>query len=87
MIKTTIIVQVSDDKITYRKGDRVRIKMKPRNMQHPECASEYIGCILHIVDGCIFLDIGIDTRLLEIRDIDMMRFALLNETFDNKWNF
>lgn len=87
MIKTVIITQIHDGKNTYRKGDRVRIKMKPQDVHRPERASEYIGLIAHIADGCVFLNIGIDTRLLEVNNIDIMRFAALNETFDNKWNF
>jgi len=87
MVRTVIVQQLEDGENIYHKGDRVRVKMKPRNKDKPEKANEYIGEIVHIADGAIFLHIGIDTRLLDVNNIDKMRFAALNETFDNTWDF
>lgn len=87
MIRTVIVQYVTDDTFEYQKGDRVRVKMKPKDEDEPEWASEYIGEIMHIADGYFFLHIGIDTRLLKVKDIDRMRFAEPNETFENTWEF
>lgn len=87
MVRTVVIMHVYDGELIYIKGDRVRIKMKPSDENHPERANEYIGEIVHIAEGSIFLDIGIDTRLLDVNNIDKMRFAQPDETFDNIWNF
>ena len=87
MIKTIVIAQVCDGENLYTKGNRVRIKMKPRDENKPEQFSEYIGDIVHITNDAILLDIGIDTRLLDVNNIDKMRFAHHDETFYNTWDF
>lgn len=87
MIKTVIIQHLTDGENIYRKGDRVRVKMKPRDKDRPERANEYIGEIMHIAENHILLNIKIDTRLLDVNNIDRIRFAIPDETFIDAWNF
>lgn len=87
MIKTRIIQQVIDEDNTYEIGDRVRVKMKPRDENHPQNANEYIGEIIRITDTLIIVDVGIDIRDLVVCNIDKMRFAAADESFENTWEF
>ena len=88
MIRTTIIQIVTDEKNNiYEIGDRVRVKMNPRNIDKPELASEYIGCIDDIKEDAIDVATNVGVRHLYVKDIDKIRLAAENETFDNKWDF
>lgn len=87
MIKTVIIQHLTDGENIYRKGDRVRVKMKPRDAAHSDRANEYIGEIMHIAENHILLNIKIDTRLLDVSNIDRIRFARPAESFIDTWDF
>ena len=87
MIKTVIIQHITDGENIYRKGDRVRVKMKPRDAVRSDRANEYIGEIMHIAENHILLHIGIDTRLLDVNNIDRIRFARTEENFIDAWDF
>lgn len=88
MVQTIVIQMVIDeDNNNYEIGDRVRVKMKPRDANKPELASEYIGWIDDITEAtvCVSTDVGV--RKLLVQHIDKIRFAAENENFDNKWEF
>lgn len=85
----TIIVQtvIDDDNNAYDIGDRVRVKMKPRNAEQPELASEYIGYIDDIKEGVVDVCTDVGVRRLDVNRIDKIRFAADDEDFNNTWDF
>ena len=87
MIRTVIIQHVTDGTYEYQIGDRVRVKLKPKDKFKPELASEYIGKIVDIRKGFIALMIHGESKYLSVDDIDKMRWAGPDETFDNTWDF
>ena len=88
MIRTVIIQHVTDGTYEYQIGDKVRIKMKPKDPFKPEWADEYIGVIYDIRKDMIALDIPhLEQRYLPVCDIDKMRWAEPDETFENTWEF
>lgn len=88
MVRTVIIQYVTDDRFEYQVGDRVRVKMKPKDEDELEWASEYIGIISDIRKDMIALDVPhLERYYLPVQNIDRMRFAEPNETFENTWEF
>lgn len=87
MVRTVIVQQLEDGENIYHKGDRIRVKMKPRNKDKPEKANEYIGEIVSIAENRVVINIKIDTRSLEVNKIDKIRFARPDETFIDTWDF
>ena len=88
MVQTSVIQLVIDeDNHYYEIGDRVRIKMKPRDVNRPEMASEHIGYIDDIKEDSIIVATAVGVRRLYIQHIDKIRIASEDENFDNKWDF
>ena len=87
MFTTIIVKQIEDETNVYRINDCVRIKMKPKDLNRPERASEYIGSITEITNNLVTIHNNFCTKELLITDIDKMRFTKDGETFDNTWDF
>ena len=87
MIRAVIIQYVTDDTFEYRIGDRVRIKLHPKDPYKPELASEYIGPVDDIRKNKIALNIHGATIYFDLNDIDKMRWVEPDETFENTWEF
>lgn len=88
MIKAFVIKKLVDENNQYTIGDRVRIKMKPPEGCGSELASEYIGCITDICPSHVVISNSVyDNKVIFVDEIDMMRIAEPDETFENKWDF
>lgn len=88
MIKAIVIKKIVDENNQYTIGDRVRIKMEPPDGCGSELASEYIGCITDICPSYVTISNSVyDNKVIFIDEIDMMRFAEPDETFEKKWDF
>ena len=88
MVRTVIVqIVIDENNNSYEIGNRVRIKMKPRNIEMPEWANEYIGYIDNIGDDAVIVATTVGMRRLDVNRIDKIRFAAEDENFDNKWEF
>lgn len=87
MIKAIVIKKLVDENNQYTIGDRVRIKMKPREGFGSELASEYIGYITDIHIDYVTIFNSYDKKDIFVNEIDMIRIAEPDETFENKWDF
>jgi hypothetical protein len=88
MIRTVIVqIVIDENNNSYEIGDRVRVKMKPRNIDRPELASEHIGDIDDVKEGVICVSTAVGMRHLYVEHVDKIRLAAADENFDNQWNF
>jgi hypothetical protein len=88
MIRTIIVqIIIDENNNTYEIGNRVRVKMKPSNIDRPELASEHIGYIDDIKEGIIDVATAVGIRCLYVEHIDRIRLAAADENFDNQWDF
>lgn len=88
MIKAIVVKKLADENNQYTIGDRVRIKMKLPEGCGSELASEYIGYITDISPSHVIISNSVyDNKEIFVDEIDMIRFAEPDETFDNKWDF
>ena len=87
MIKAIVIKKIVYENNQYTIGDRVRIKMKPRDGFSSELASEYIGYITDIHIDYVTIFNSYDKKDIFVNEIDIMRIAEPDETFENKFDF
>ncbi len=88
MIKTIIVqIVIDENNNSYEIGNRVRVKMKPRNIDRPEWANEYLGYIDDIKEDIVSVATAVGVRHLDVDHIDKIRLAAADENFDNQWDF
>lgn len=88
MVRTVIVqIVIDEDNNSYEIGNRVRVKMKPRDVKQPELASEYIGFIDDITEDMVYVATNVGVRNLLVNRIDKIRFAANDEDFNNTWDF